>query len=83
MANYYCKYCGNKASSIQSLTASSCNRHPLGPNKGKHTLYEGSEKDKYQCKHCGTSSSSIQSLTGSSCNRHPLGPNKGKHEPAL
>ena len=81
--NYYCKYCGAKASSIANLTSSSCSRHPAGPNKGKHALYEGAEKPKYACKFCGTSASSISSLTSSLCARHPLGSNKGHHEPAL
>lgn len=81
--NYYCKYCGTKTSSIASLTASSCSRHPSGSNKAKHVLYEGDEKSKYECKHCGTSNSTLVSLTASSCSRHPLGPNKGKHEAAL
>ena len=45
--NYYCKYCGTKAPSIASLTASPCFRHPAGANKGKHALYEGAEKPKY------------------------------------
>jgi len=83
MANFYCEYCGQKYSSVSGLTASSCNRHPLGPGKGKHKLYEGSEKDKYTCKFCGQSYSSIAALTASSCNRHPNGPGKGKHAPAL
>jgi len=82
MANFYCKYCGSKASSVASLTGSSCSRHPLGSNKGKHTLFEGSEKSQYTCKYCGSKASSIASLTGSSCSRHPNGSNKGKHEPA-
>ncbi len=82
MASFYCKYCGSKASSVSSLTGSSCSRHPLGSNKGKHTLYEGSEKSQYTCKYCGNKASSIASLTGSSCSRHPNGSNKGKHEPA-
>lgn len=83
MSNFYCEYCGTKSSSISSLTASSCSRHPLGNGKGKHKLYEGSERAKYSCKYCGTSFSSISSLTGSSCNRHPDGNGKGKHAPAL
>lgn len=33
---FFCKYCGFKASSISSLTASACIRHPNGPHKGKH-----------------------------------------------
>lgn len=83
MANFYCEYCGTKASSVSSLTASSCSRHPNGPAKGKHKLYEGSEKSKYTCKYCGTSASSISSMTASSCSRHPNGSSKGKHSPAL
>lgn len=83
MANFYCEYCGTKSSSVSSLTASSCSRHPLGPGKGKHKLYEGGEKSQYVCKYCGTKSSSISSLTASSCSRHPNGAGKGKHAPAL
>jgi hypothetical protein len=83
MANYQCRYCGTKASSVSSLTASSCNRHPNGSYKGKHVLYEGSEKSQYTCKYCGSKASTISSLTASSCNRHPDGSYKGKHEPAL
>ena len=44
---FYCKYCGHKASSVASLTASACIRHPNGPHKGRHALYEGSEKESY------------------------------------
>ena len=83
MANYYCEYCGSKASSVSSLTGGNCHRHPNGPYKGKHKLYEGSEKSKYTCKYCGSSASSISSLTGGNCPRHPNGPYKGKHAPAL
>jgi hypothetical protein len=83
MANFYCEYCGSKSSSIQNLTSGSCVCHPSGPNKGKHKLYEGSEKDKYFCKYCGQSHSSLHTLTSGHCVKHPLGPNKGKHAPAL
>ena len=83
MSNFNCKYCGTKYSDLSSLTANSCTRHPLGPNKGKHALYEGSEKSKYQCKFCGTAYSTLATLTSNSCSRHPLGANKGKHEAAL
>ena len=83
MSNYYCKYCGTKYPSISSLTAGSCHRHPSGPNKSKHALYEGAEKSRYECKYCGTGYSSLSSLTSSSCHRHPFGANKGKHEAAL
>ncbi len=79
MANYYCKNCGAKYSSISSLTGASCPRHPDG--KGRHLLYEGEEKKEYLCKYCGAKYSSISSLTGASCPRHPDG--KGRHSPAL
>lgn len=83
MKDYYCAYCGAKASSVSILTSGWCTRHPNGPQKGKHKLYEGSEKSKYFCKYCGTSASSIASLTGGWCTRHPDGPQKGKHSPSL
>lgn len=83
MANFYCEYCGQKFSSISALTSVSCNRHPNGPGKGKHKLYEGSEKSKYSCKYCGQSFTTLSGLTAVSCNRHPNGPGKGKHSPAL
>ena len=80
---FYCKYCGHKASSVASLTSAMCIRHPNGPHKGRHALYEGSVKAKYTCKHCGTQFTSIASLTAAKCIRHPNGPHKGNHEPAL
>lgn len=83
MANFYCEHCGVKASTIASLTSQNCQRHPNGPHKGKHKLYEGGEKTKYSCKYCGVSSSSLSSLTSQNCQRHPEGPHKGKHAPAL
>lgn len=83
MANFYCEYCGAKFSSVSSLTSYSCSRHPDGPNKGKHKLYEGAEKSQYVCKYCGSKFSSLSSLTSFSCSRHPNGSNKGKHAPAL
>ena len=58
-------------------------RHPNGSHKGKHKLYEGSEKSQYVCKYCGTKYSSLSSLTSGSCMRHPNGSHKGKHAPAL
>lgn len=78
-----CKNCGVKAPSISNLTAGFCLRHPQGPNKGKHVLYEGAEKSRYPCKHCGNSAASISALVASFCLRHPLGANNGRHEPAL
>lgn len=83
MANFYCEYCGQKFSSVSSLTANSCARHPNGPLKGRHKLYEGSEKSRYTCKYCGQSFNSISSMTATNCVRHPNGPLKGRHAPAL
>jgi hypothetical protein len=36
MANFYCEYCGEKFSSVTSLTGQNCPRHPNGNYKGKH-----------------------------------------------
>lgn len=83
MEVFYCKYCGQRFNSVRSLTSLMCVRHPDGPNKGKHALYEGSIKQRYTCRFCGQQFNSIQSMTAFVCLRHPNGPNKGKHEPAL
>jgi len=83
MANYYCKNCGRKFSDVRTLTAGSCPRHPEGNCKGKHQLYEGSEKSSYMCKYCGRSFHDIATLTAGSCPRHPEGNCKGRHSPAL
>jgi DNA-directed RNA polymerase subunit RPC12/RpoP len=84
MANYYyCEYCGGKFSSVSSLTASYCGRHPSGAHKGKHKWYEGGEKTQYVCKYCGNKFSSLSTLTANYCGRHPDGAHKGKHAPAL
>lgn len=83
MANFYCEYCGEKASNVRSLVGANCIRHPFGSNKGKHKLYEGSEKSQYTCKYCGANASNIRSLVNINCIRHPNGSNKGKHAPAL
>jgi predicted nucleic acid-binding Zn ribbon protein len=83
MPNYYCKYCGTKATNVQNLTAGYCQRHPDGASRGKHALYEGDEKPQYTCKYCGTKAPSISNLTAGACQRHPAGAAKGKHAPAL
>ena len=80
---FQCKYCGHKARDVTSLTGSTCQRHPDGPGKGRHALYEGTEKSVYTCKWCGRRASDIASLTSSKCQRHPAGPAAGRHEPAL
>lgn len=83
MANFYCEYCGVKYSSVSALTSASCHRHPDGSHKGKHKLYEGSEKSKYTCKFCGVFYSSLSAMGSATCHRHPKGSHKGKHSPAL
>lgn len=83
MANYYCKNCGEKFSSVTSLISHGCPRHPNGAFKGKHELYEGCEKSNYTCKYCGKIFPSIVSMTSHGCPRHPNGAFKGKHSPAL
>lgn len=77
MANYYCKWCGSKYSSVQSLTLNNCTKNPEGKH---HALYEGSEKSQYVCKFCGSKYSSIQSLTLNNCSKNPNGKH---HSPAL
>lgn len=81
--NFYCEYCGHKFPSVMSLTSGTCPRHPDGPNKGRHSLYQGTEKTKYTCKYCGHTFNSIMSMAGATCPRHPKGVNKGYHSPAL
>lgn len=81
--NYYCEYCGHRFPSVRLLTSATCVRHPDGPNKGRHKLYEGTEKREYTCKYCGKKFPSIMLMTGASCANHPKGPNKGNHSPAL
>ena len=83
MEKYYCKYCGQHFYSVRSMTAIGCPRHPDGAYKGKHALYEGSEKTRYTCKYCGQEFSAIHNMTAVGCPRHPDGPYKGKHSPAL
>jgi transcription elongation factor Elf1 len=73
--NFYCKWCGQKHSSVTSLTVGSCSKSP----GKKHELYEGSEKSQYTCKYCGQKYSSLTSLTCGSCAKSP---NK-KHQPAM
>lgn len=83
MANYYCEYCGRSTTNVTSLTIAICPRHPDGMNKGRHKLYEGSEKSSYICKYCGRSARTIAALTAGRCPRHPKGMSKGWHSPAL
>ena len=79
----FCEYCGQKFSSAKTLINNNCPRHPAGSMKGKHKLYEGSEKSQYLCKYCGQKFSSIQSLTTNKCFKHPSGAFQGRHSPAL
>ena len=81
--NYYCEYCGHKFPDVRSLTSGTCSKHPDGPNRGRHKLYEGTEKSKYTCKYCGKQFPSIMVMVGGQCVNHPKGTNKGPHAPAL
>lgn len=81
--NYYCEYCGHKFPNVRQLTSGTCPRHPDGSNKGRHKLYEGTEKTKYTCKYCGRQFNSIMQMVGGTCSNHPKGSNKGSHAPAL
>lgn len=83
MPNVYCEYCGLKSNSVSNLTFNACPKHPNGQGKGKHSLYQGSEKAKYTCKFCGITHSTIAALTFNTCPRHANGAHKGHHEPAL
>lgn len=83
MPNYYCEYCGHRFSDVRQLVSSTCSRHPDGPNRGHHKLYEGTEKSKYTCKYCGHTFTSIMQMVGGTCAYHPKGSNKGTHAPAL
>ena len=74
---YYCKYCGDSAMSISSLTSRSCKKNPNGEN---HVPYEGSEKSQYYCMYCGDSAMSISSLTFRSCKKNPNGENHVPYE---
>ena len=80
----YCAYCGRPFKSVSELTrAGLCTRHPDGPVRGGHKLYEGSEKAVYTCKYCGAQERTIDRLTSSFCVHHPKGHNRGRHAPAL
>lgn len=81
--NYYCEYCGHKFPDVRQLTSGTCSKHPAGSNKGRHKLYEGSEKSEYTCKYCGKRFPSIMLMVGCTCVNHPDGSNKGNHSPAL
>jgi len=79
----YCKYCGTSAPNARSLTANACIRHPDGPGRGKHALYQGDTTGEYVCEFCGKTFPNIKSMTANMCIRHPDGPGKGRHSPAL
>ncbi|MBR5097437.1 MAG: hypothetical protein IK094_10075 [Treponema sp.] len=83
MANYYCEYCGHRASSVQALTSNKCPKHPDGQFKGCHKLYEGREKEKYMCKYCGKEYNNLESLTNNLCSRNPSDARIKYHAPAL
>ena len=75
----YCKYCGTSARDARTLLNGWCPKHPSGPSKGKHALYEGGERSEYVCVYCGTKNRSLSSLLNGWCPKHPDGPSRGKH----
>lgn len=80
--NYSCRFCGSRFSSISSMTANKCSRHPDGAYKGYHSPYQGDNaKKKFFCSYCGSSFTSIGSMTANKCSRHPNGAYKGYHSP--
>ena len=83
MAKFYCEYCGHEAPSVMVLLGQPCPKHIGGSNKGKHKLYEGSEKSQYTCKYCGSQANSIRNLVSQPCQKHSMGANMGRHAPAL
>jgi len=74
MATFYCKWCGDKNSTIRDLTSYNCTKNPYGQ---KHEPYEGDEKKEYVCKYCGAKNSTIRNLTSYNCSNSP----SGKHVP--
>lgn len=78
-----CKYCGMNFPNMTPLAGGTCGRHPDGPHKGRHALYEGTDKSQYTCKYCGMKFSNLNVLCAQPCGRHPQGPHKGRHSPAL
>jgi hypothetical protein len=83
MSKSICEYCGEEKATTKILTSNNCAKHPSGTYKGKHKLYEGSEKNKYECKYCGEQKATIKILTSNKCGKHPLGFYKGNHSPAI
>ncbi len=75
MAQYYCKICGHRESSVDSLIRGYCQNS----RTGKHILYEGGEKSEYTCKICGHRERSLDSLVYGYCQHSRT----GKHQPAL
>jgi transcription elongation factor Elf1 len=80
---FYCKYCGQSFSSVQSLTQNWCLKNPAGKSGQRHVLYEGGEKAQYTCKYCGQKFASLQSLTHNWCLKNPAGKTGQPHEAAL
>ena len=83
MPKYYCEYCGRSFPDVRQLASAPCAYHPDGTNRGRHKLYEGSEKSRYTCRYCGTQFSTIMQMVTAPCAYHPKGTNKGRHSPAL
>lgn len=76
MAEFYCKCCGEKYSSVSSLASGHCTRS----SSGKHQLYEGEIGAYYYCCYCGSKYQTLSSLTHSHCSRNPDGNNHVPYE---
>lgn len=83
MQTYFCEHCGQSFYNVRALTAALCARHPDGPNRGRHRLYEGEAARPCTCRYCGVHAPDIRNLTLGNCQRHPNGPLRGRHAPAL
>ena len=83
MAKVYCKNCGRSFPDVRAMAGGMCQYHPDGSFKGRHVLYEGSEKTKYTCKYCGRRFHDIHAMAGVKCQYHPDGSFKGNHSPEL
>ena len=76
-SNYYCKNCGAKYPTVQSMSCGICHKNPEGGKR--HELYEGSEKREYVCKNCGAKYPTLASMSSGICHRNPEGGKR--HEP--
>ncbi len=63
---FFCKFCGNEYSSIDSMTHSSCSKSPYD----RHIAYEGEIGKPYICEYCGKEAVSLACLSETSCSKN-------------